>query len=122
MKKFSLIQNEKGSTILENIVAFSILTGVIILLLGTTMKIISKSNSTKIWQAANLAQSEMELLLSNKTYSDSLYQVERWKINRTIMYTGNKANIKVQVYFKNEKYPLVEFNSVRLCLAKVDSQ
>ena len=120
MKRCNFIQNERGSTILENIIAFTILTGVIILLIGITMKIISKSNAERMWHATNLAQSEMEHVLFTKTYTDSLYLVERWKIDRSINFVGDKANINVKVYFKEERFPTVELNSVRICQKKTD--
>ncbi len=122
MKNFNSLLNNRGSTILENIVAFTILSGVIILLISVTGKIISRSNSERVLQATNLAQSEMEQLFFTKAFSDTTYQVDRWKIDRTIKFEGDKANIGVKVYYKDERFPIVELNSVRICEQNADLQ
>lgn len=115
--------NQKGSTIIENIMAISLFAGVVIILSGLTIKLISSDKAERKAQALSIAQNYMEKTLFEKKYADEEINLDKkWKVIKQIKKSGNRVGIYIRVFYSEDPFPLVELKTIRLEKDKEDLQ
>jgi Tfp pilus assembly protein PilV len=111
----NIFKSEEGSTLIENLVAFTLLTGVVILLISITIKLSTVSNAEQKIKAITLAQSVMEETIYQQDYSDKTFKIgNKWDIQRKIEENGYKRLITIRVLNSKNQIKLAELKTIRL--------
>lgn len=110
-----LYSSEKGATLVETLVALSILMTVLVPVVGV-MGILSGNHLVKDKiQALNLAQQSLEITLLQKSWSDSLYYPqEGWRVERSVSKDSSMVLIQVDVYRRDHSHPLLNLSTIRI--------
>ncbi len=115
MAKNIILKNEDGATLVESLVAMAILVSVLlpaVMFLGYIAN--TNHNKDKII-ALGLAQSEMETVLKNKSFSNSEREVGgRFIIQNKIVKEDKLVQINISVYRRNKPDPILKLTTERL--------
>jgi Tfp pilus assembly protein PilV len=111
----SHLKDEEGSTLIESLVAMTILVSVLLpasMFLGYVAA--SPQNEEKIL-ALGIAQSEMEQVLGSRDYQNRSKIVDRkWTVQNRITKTENLVKIQIVVYRVNRTKPVIQLQTKRL--------
>lgn len=110
-----LLKSENGSSMIENLIAFVILAGVVLIVSSVYVKISLKNvNLTKL-EATNLAHSTMEQTIYKKDFIDIKKVIDdKWTITRTVKSMGDRRFLEIQVFRKAKAKLLAECHYICL--------
>ena len=105
-----------GHSLVEVVVATSLLVTVLIPLSGLTIYLLTAERNEPHLVALTIGQQAMEETLHKRNYeSQTLWLDEgRWRIRKTVSQAGNQITIVIRVFRKHRLEPLVELMTVRL--------
>lgn len=103
----SIISCTGGYTLLEVLVATTILGVVVIPLVVLLGSLLVKYSTSDLLMATNLARKEMESTLQNREFNNFEEEVKLnniyWKVEKKLTENNGLLDIKVNVYRKNDK-------------------
>ncbi|MCD4818146.1 MAG: hypothetical protein K8S23_05605 [Candidatus Cloacimonetes bacterium] len=108
------LQNQKGSSILENIIALAIFSSVILILSTFFYRFMLKNDLSITLEAQILAQTKMEMYLIEKVNLSENYSENRWKIVKKVSTDNGRSIISIKIYFKEEVSPRASLNTIQL--------
>lgn len=112
--KIHVILDNKGSTLLEALIALSLLVSIGVLALSILTKTLNSNTPAKRISALALAQREMEYSQYQLDYSNSTNRESNWRIVKSVSSRGEKRIITVSVYYGNDKTPCTTLYSIGL--------
>jgi len=114
--KVHIILDNKGSTLLEALIALSLLVSIGVLALSILTKTLNRSTPAKRISALALAQREMEYCLYQHDFYNSTNRESKWRIVKSVASRGKQRVITVSVYYGNDQTPCTTLYSVGLSL------
>ncbi|MFA7537740.1 MAG: hypothetical protein WCY96_02145 [Candidatus Cloacimonadaceae bacterium] len=112
--KVHIILDNKGSTLLEALIALSLLVSVGVLAFSILTKTLNGNTPAKRISALALAQREMEYSLYYQDFTNNIERDSKWRIVKIVMNRGEKRIITVSVYYGNSITPCTTLHSVGL--------
>ena len=112
--KIQIILNNKGSTLLEALIALSLLVSIGVLAFSILTKTLNGNTPAKRINALALAQRAMEYSIYYQDFNNSIDRESKWRIVKSVASRGEKKIITVSVYYGKDKTPSTTLYSVGL--------
>lgn len=112
--KVHIILNSKGSTLLEALIALSLLVSIGVLAFSILTKTLNGNTPAKRINALALAQREIEYSLFYQDFNNSINKESKWRIVKNVASRGEQRIITVSVYYGKDKTPSTILYSVGL--------
>jgi type II secretory pathway pseudopilin PulG len=117
MKDF-LLNNNKGYTLVETVVALAILIAVLIPISQLCARFINSKHSRDKIVATQLAQSEMEKAITNLNCENNSKSITinnvTWKIDKNAIYQNELIELRIEVSKRGGSAPVVILKTLRL--------
>ncbi len=112
--KVQIILNNNGSTLLEALIALSLLVSIGVLAFSILAKSLNSNTPAKRISALALAQREMEYSLYYQDFNNSIDRESKWRIVKSVASRGEQRVITVSIYYGNDITPCTTLYSVGL--------
>jgi len=108
------IKTNRGSSIIENVVALAIFSGVCLFLTHLLVTTLLHYSSKRTFQAISIASKELENVILTKNFSNEIYTQEKWTIHRITKIREEKVFLNIRVFYKEATSAKAELNMVTI--------
>jgi hypothetical protein len=108
------IKTNKGSSIIENVVALAVFSGACLFLMHLLVTTLLHYSSKRTFQAISIASKELENAILTKNFSSESYAQENWIIHRIAKIREEKVFINIRIFYKEETSAKADLNIVTI--------
>ena len=116
MPRQNFIHDRAGYSLIETVVATSLVVTVLLPLSGMAIYLLTVKQNEPHLVALTIGQQAMEQTLETRDYEGTTLYLDdsRWRVQKTVTQNGNQITIVIRVFRRHRPKPLAELMTVRL--------